>query len=165
MPEEISNDGGPEFVSNEAKEFYIRWGVAHRLSSAYFPQSNGRAEVAVKHTNRLLEENVGINGNLNTDKVVCALLQQRNTPDKDCQLSPAQIKFGRPLRDSMPQIDKAIPIFESSQLHNQWHQAWSAKEEAIRSRLVCSCENLEKGSRELPPLREGVSVFILCDPK
>ena len=150
VPEEISSDGGPEFVSNEAKEFYIRWGVDHRLSSAYFPQSNGRAEVAVKLTKRLLEENVGINGNLNTDKVVCALLQQRNTPDKDCQLSPAQIIFGRPLRDSMPQLDKAIPIFESSQLHNQWHQAWSAKEEAIRSRLVRSCENLEKGSRELP---------------
>ena len=76
VPEEISSDGGPKFVSNEAKEFYIRWGVDHRLSSAYFPQSNGRAEVAVKLTKRLLEENVGINGNLNTDKGVYALLQQ-----------------------------------------------------------------------------------------
>ena len=160
VPEEISSDGGPEFVSAEAKEFYDRWGVTHRLSSAYFPQSNGRAEVAVKLTKRLLEDNVGVNGTLDTDKVVRALLQQRNTPDKDCNLSPAQIIFGRPLRDSMPQLDKSIPIFESAQLHNQWHQAWSAKEEAIRSRLVRSCEGLENGSRELPPLREGDSVFI-----
>jgi len=160
VPEEISSDGGPEFVSAEAEDFYQRWGVSHRLSSAYFPQSNGRAEVAVKLTKRLLEDNVGVDGTLNTDKVVRALLQQRNTPDKDCQLSPAQVIFGRSLRDAMPQLDKSIPIFESDRLHNQWHEAWSAKEEAIRSRLVRSCEDLEDGSKELPPLREGDSVVI-----
>jgi hypothetical protein len=43
VPEEISSDGGPEFVSGEAEDFYHRWGIKHRLSSAYFPQSNGRA--------------------------------------------------------------------------------------------------------------------------
>ena len=160
VPEEISSDGGPEFVSAEAEDFYQRWGVSHRLSSAYFPQSNGRAEVAVKLTKRLLEDNVGVDGTLNTDKVVWALLQQRNTPDKDCQLSSAQVIFGRSLRDAMPQLDKSIPIFESDRLHNQWHEAWSAKEEAIRSRLVRSCEDLEDGSKELPPLREGDSVVI-----
>ena len=58
----ISSDGGPEFVSAEIRDFYKRWGVYHRLSSAYFPQSNGRAEVAVKLTKRLLEDNVGVNG-------------------------------------------------------------------------------------------------------
>jgi len=160
VPEELSSDGGPEFVSAEATDFYCRWGVTHRISSAYFPQSNGRAEVAVKLTKRLLEDNVDANGNLNTDKVVRALLQQRNTPDRDCQLSPAQIIFGRTLRDTMPQLDKSVPIFESDRLHNQWHQAWSAKEQAIRSRLIRSCEDLEEGSRELPVLREGDSVLI-----
>ena len=80
VPEEISSDGGPEFTAQESKDFYRRWGIHHRLSSAYFPQSNGRAELAVKATKRLLEDNVGPNGELNSDKVVCALLQQRNTP-------------------------------------------------------------------------------------
>ena len=160
VPEEISSDGGPEFTARESKDFYRRWGIRHRLSSAYFPQSNGRAELAVKSTKRLLEDNVGPNGELNTDKVLCALLQQRNTPDRDCLLSPADILFGRQLRDGLPQLDKSKMIHKNAQLHEQWHQGWAAKESAIRSRLVRSCERLEANSRELEPLREGDSVFV-----
>ena len=49
-PEEISRDRGPEFTSKEAADLYVRWGIKHSLYSAYFPQSNGRAEVAVRIT-------------------------------------------------------------------------------------------------------------------
>ena len=160
VPEQISSDGGPEFTSKETTDFYARWGIKHRLSSAHFPQSNGRAEVAVKITKRMLDDNMADDGSLNTDKVVRALLQQRNTPDRDCKLSPAEVLFGRCLRDAMPQLDKSVAIFESDQIQSQWHQAWAAKEEAIRMRLVRSCEQLELGSRELPSLREGDHVFI-----
>jgi len=160
VPEEISSDGGPEFTAQESKDFYHRWGIRHRLSSAYFPQSNGRAELAVKATKRLLEDNIGPNGELDTDRVVCALLQQRNTPDRDCSLSPAQILFGRRLRDGLPQLNKSDMIFDNDQIHSQWHESWSAKEAAIRSRLVRNCEKLEANSKELEPLREGDTVFI-----
>jgi len=159
-PEELSSDGGPEFTSKETEDFYTRWGIRHRLSSAYFPQSNGRAEVAVRITKRLLAENVDANGSLNTDNMVRALLQQRNTPDRDCNLSPAEVLFGKTLRDTMPQMSKSVQIFENNQIHSQWHQAWAAKEDAIRARLVRSCEKLEMGSKELPPLREGDQVMI-----
>ena len=37
VPEEISSDGGPEFIADETKDFFSRWGVKHRLSSSYFP--------------------------------------------------------------------------------------------------------------------------------
>ena len=104
-------------------------------------------------TKHLLEDNMADNGSLNTDKMVWALLQQRNTPDRDCRLSPAEVLFGRGLRDAMPQLSRSVPIFKSDRLHNQWHQAWAAKEQAIRSRLVRSCEQLEAGSRELLTLR------------
>jgi hypothetical protein len=160
VPEELSSDGGPEFTARETEDFLLRWGTKHRLSSAYFPQSNGRAEVAVKATKRLLDENIGRDGNINTDQVVRALLQQRNTPDRDCSLSPAEVLFGHLLRDSMPQLDKSKMVFENPQIHDQWHNAWSNKEEAIRSRLVRTCEKLNQGSKELAPLREGDTVFI-----
>ena len=62
VPDEISSDGGPEFTSQESIDFYNRWGIRHRLSSAYFPQSNGRAEVAVKMTKRVIEDNVSRDG-------------------------------------------------------------------------------------------------------
>ena len=68
--------------------------------------------------------------------------------------------FGRVLPDAMPQLAKEVPIFGSDMIHKQWHKAWEAKEEAIKSRLVRSCEQLEPGSSELPPLREGDQVFV-----
>ena len=43
VPEEISSDGGPEFSPAATADFLTRWEVRHRMSSAYFPQSNGRA--------------------------------------------------------------------------------------------------------------------------
>lgn len=160
VPDNLSSDGGPEFSAIETKDLLERWGVNHTLSSAYFPQSNGRAEVAVRITKRLLEDNLDSDGSINNDNIVRALLQLRNTPDRDCNMSPAEVLFGRPLKDAMPQLDKSVSIFESSQMHPTWHEAWTAKEKAIRARMVKTCERLEKSSKELMPLREGDSVFI-----
>ena len=98
VPETLSTDGGPEFVASSTENFLQKWGVQHRISSAYFPQSNGQAEVAVKKVKRFLLSCIGPSGSLKTDRFLCGMLQLRNTPDPDCKLSPAQIVFGRPLR-------------------------------------------------------------------
>ena len=57
VPEEISSDGGPESVATMTGNFFKSWNIHHRLSSAYFPKSNGRAEVAVNKCKRLLMNN------------------------------------------------------------------------------------------------------------
>ncbi|XP_057292380.1 uncharacterized protein K02A2.6-like [Hydractinia symbiolongicarpus] len=57
IPEENSSDGGPPYESNEFNAFLNNWGIRHRLSSAYLPESNGRAEVAVKTMKRNLTSN------------------------------------------------------------------------------------------------------------
>ena len=79
-PKDLSSDGGPEFSAARTSEFLKRWGVTHTLSSAYFPQSNGRAEMAVRITKRLLEDHVGPDGSIYSDSLVVAPLQLRNTP-------------------------------------------------------------------------------------
>ena len=66
VPEEISLDGGPNLASNEVKSWLKKWGVSIRLSSAYYPQSNGRAEVAVKSIKRLINGNIENKGSINT---------------------------------------------------------------------------------------------------
>ena len=81
VPAELSSDGGPEFVAGSTKTFLRTWGVKHRISSAYFPQSNGRAEVAVKTAKRLLMSNIGPLGDLDDDRFLRAMLELRNTPD------------------------------------------------------------------------------------
>ena len=75
VPEEISSDGGPEFSSAATADFLTRWEVSHRMSSAYFPQSNGRAEVAVTKAKRMVMDTVDPTGSLNSNGLLRALLQ------------------------------------------------------------------------------------------
>ena len=160
VPIELSSDGGSEFIAAESKTFYERWGVKHRLSSAYLPSSNGRAELAVKSTKRLLMDNISPNGDLDNDKMVRALLIQRNTPDSGCKLSPAQILFGRPLRDSLPTLSKNVMVFNNPQISDKWRDAWQMKEDALKTRYVKTLENLQEHTRNLPPLAVGDRVMI-----
>ena len=83
VPEILSSDGGPEFTATATKDFLDRWGVKHRLSSAYHPQSNGRAEVAVKKVKRLLKSCIDPKGGINNDHFLRGMLQLRNTPDPE----------------------------------------------------------------------------------
>ena len=74
VPEELSTDGGPPFNGYEYKQFLTRWDIQPRLSSAYYPQSNGRAELAVKVAKKIILGNSGANGDINNELVARALL-------------------------------------------------------------------------------------------
>ena len=101
-PDELTSDGGPQFTSGETETFLRNWKVKHRISSAYFPHANLRAEQGVKTVKRILRGNLGERGSLDCDEVARALLNYRNTPDRDLGRSPAQIIFGRSVKDTMP---------------------------------------------------------------
>ena len=81
VPEEIASDGGPQFKSSEFKNFLKSWGIRHRLSSAEYPQSNGRAELAVKTAKHIILNNT-VCGSLVTDKAARAILQYRIRPSR-----------------------------------------------------------------------------------
>ena len=158
VPTELTSDGGPAFTAKSTEEFLHRWGVRHRLSSSYLPSSNGRAELAVKATKRLLMNNIDGNGDLDND--LRALLMKRNTPDPGCKLSPAEVLFGHPLRDSLPYIRKDVDMFDNTQITDRWRHAWSLKEEALKARYIKSMERLNEHSRCVPPLKVGDNVFV-----
>ena len=99
--EELSTDSGSQFISHELREFLSKWEVRHRISSEYNPHSNLRAETAVKTAKRSLMTCTKSNGTPDWDMVARALLQHRNTPIKDLGFSPAQLMFGRPIKDMM----------------------------------------------------------------
>ena len=159
VPVELASDGGPEFVASKTKEFFNTWGIDHRLSSAYHPQSNGRAEVAVKTAKRLLRNNTGPSGTLNTDEFLLAMLQLRNTPDPDCKLSPAQILFGRPLRDAFAFASR-LEKYSNPNYRPLWRDAWEAKEDALRHRYHRTAEAINEFSRSLPKLQVGDQCYV-----
>ena len=160
VPTELSSDQGREFIADDTQDFFLRWGIKHRDSAAYHPQSNGRAELAVKATKRLLENNIGEDGKLDTDKFLRAILTKRNTPDPITKMSPAQIIFGRNLRDALPRINKQINIFNNTNLNTAWTDAWRQKEEALRTRYQGCQQRLAEHSRDLPPLSPGNRVAV-----
>ena len=135
------------------------WGVPHQVSSAHFPQSNGRAEVAVKSAKHLLMSNTGPTGSLDHDHFLCAMLQLRNTPDPDCNISLAQIIFSHPLRDTLSFVNQ-LEKFSNPNVRPLWDQAWAAKEEPLRSRISRTTESLKEHSRPLQPLVLGERVFL-----
>ena len=159
VPEEMSSDGGPEFTARETEDFLTRWGIKHRLSSAYHPRSNGRAEVAVKSMKRLLSDNVTGSGELNTDVFTRAILQFRNTPDPENGISPAEVIFGRPLRDALP-FNPCSQVFNNTRIRPMWRDLWSKREETLRTRFARQTETLHQKTRNLSPLREGMYLLI-----
>ncbi|XP_014662792.1 PREDICTED: uncharacterized protein K02A2.6-like [Priapulus caudatus] len=156
LPEELSTDGGPEFAASTTGDFLRRWGIKHRISSAYHPQSNGRAEITAKATKRLLKPDTDSAGLLDSDRFLRAIWQLRNTPDPDCGKSPAEIVFGRPLRDTLSFAKRLQKLGDTvhltSEVHPSWREAWAAKETALRDRFVSQSDALNARSRNLPPL-------------
>ena len=154
VPEELSTDGGPPFKGYEYKEFLIRWDIQPRLSSAYYPQSNGRAELAVKVAKRIILGNSEPNGDINNELVARALLQHRNTPLQGIDLSPAQILYGRNLKDCLPSQQDALCVRED------WRIAADEREKALRNRHIKAIESYNEHSKELPELEEGDYVAV-----
>ena len=154
IPEELASDGGPEFTAFLMRAFLQNWGIHHRLSSVAFAHSNCRAELGVKSMKRLLSGNTGPGGSLNNDAFRRALLQYRNTPDRETKLSPAMCLFGRHLRDFVPMHpDKYLP-------HKAWQDTLDSREYALRKRHMTAHERLSEHTRRLPPLKVGNHVRI-----
>lgn len=153
-PEELSTDGGPPFTSSTFQEFLKTWCVRYRLSSVAYPQSNGRAELAVKTAKRIVKGNTGPHGSLDNDSVARAILQYRITPIQSIGLSPAQLLLHRQLRDSIP----SQPILYKP--HPEWVSAAQHREEMLYHRNAKIVERYNKYTHNLPPLQAGDTVAI-----
>ena len=159
VPVELSSDGGTEFTSAETAAFLKKWGVRHRISSAYFAQSNGRAEAAVKSAKRFLRDNTGPQGSLDMDAYLMALMAHRNTPDPIAKLSPAEILYGRPLRDAL-QFMSRLDKFSDPGIRPTWRESWDLKEKANRLRFFCQRQSTNSSARQQKPLECGQRVFV-----
>ena len=153
-PEELGSDGGPPFDSYDYDTFLSNWGIRKRLSSAYNPQSNGRAELAVKSAKRILSDNVDNSGRLDHDKVARVLLIHRNTPVADLNMSPAVMLYGRPIRDHLP------ALLTSHSIRPEWSDIRNLREAAFAKRHMRNENFYNHGTKQLAPLRVGDSVQV-----
>ena len=154
IPEELATDGGLTYMAYDTQKFLKDYGVKHRLSSVAFAQSNKRAELGVKSMKRLIRENTNRDGSLTNDKFLKALMTYRNTPDRDTHLSPAQVIFGRNLRDFLPSPQTRYKP------QPEWIMLREDREKALAKRAVSNMEKLDRNCRVLPKLAVGDSVLV-----
>lgn len=150
IPERIYSDGGPQFKEKTFyEEFCKRNDIINIPSSPYHPQSNGIAENGVKQMKKLIH--CTYEPKLRTvdpEKWMKAHLLYHNTPRQPSGISPAQLLFGRDMRDGLPAArDNLVPRLRVE----------------VERRLQKVREKQNRGlewRRELPILEPGQPVFI-----
>ena len=151
---EIASDGGSQYTSKTFKDFCKRYEIHHRISSVAFPHRNSEADGCVKLIKRIVRDNLGQDGNLDTDSLLAALLNFRNTPDRDTGLSPSQIIFGRRLNDYLPIKPGRL------QLHPEWRLTMEQRELALAKRHSRGGSELTEHTRTQEPLQIGQHVLV-----
>ena len=154
IPEEIATDGGSTYLAYETQQFLANYGVKHKVSSVAYPHSNQRAELAVKSMKRLCRENTSRDGGLDNDKFLRAVMSYRNTPDRDTGRSPAQVIFGRNLKDFLP-----APL-SRYQPQPQWILLRDDREKALRKRALQNTEKLCVGTKLLNAMQVHDTVQV-----
>nr|GEW80329.1 reverse transcriptase domain-containing protein [Tanacetum cinerariifolium] len=78
-PKAIISDRGTHFCNDQFLRVMSKYGVTHRLSTTYHPQTSGRVKVTNRGLKRILERMVGENHALWSDKLEDALWAFRTT--------------------------------------------------------------------------------------
>ncbi|XP_041362042.1 uncharacterized protein K02A2.6-like [Gigantopelta aegis] len=144
IPEEMFTDNGPPFNSKEFSEFAKEYGCMHVTSSPRYPQSNGKAESAVKIAQSIIKKA----HRANTDPYI-GLLDYYNTPTELVTTSPAQRMFSRRTRTLLP---TARRLLTPEVVKDVKEQLYYRKEKQVK---YCN-----RSTKELESLKPGDIVRI-----
>ncbi|GJW03884.1 reverse transcriptase domain-containing protein [Tanacetum coccineum] len=73
VPKALISDRGTHFCNSQLEKALQKYGVTHKLSMAYHPQTNGQTEVTNKAIKHILERSVGYNPKDWSEKLNAAL--------------------------------------------------------------------------------------------
>ena len=144
IPDVLFTDNGPQFSSHRFCQFASDWFFLHMTSSPGYPQSNGKAENAVRTVKGLWRKALADG----QDKWL-ALLAWGNSPTEGFSSSPAQRFLSRRTRTLLPTAD---PLLQPS--ISPLPRDAAAKAKATQARYY------NRQARDLAPLLAGDSVRI-----
>lgn len=103
LPLSMQADGGPQFISNEFKQFCITNNIHLNNTIPYWPQQNGEVERQNRSILKRLQISQAEKRNWIED-LQDYLLMYRSTPHSTTLRSPAELMFNRNIRDKLPSI-------------------------------------------------------------
>ncbi|GJR13448.1 reverse transcriptase domain-containing protein [Tanacetum coccineum] len=107
-PRAIISDRGTHFCNDKFDRVMSKYGVTHRLSTPYHPQTSGQVEVTNRGLKRILERTVGENRASWSDKLDDALWAFR-TAYHDCQL----ISYHSKIKNRIFNVGDQVLLFNS----------------------------------------------------
>nr|GEU75021.1 reverse transcriptase domain-containing protein [Tanacetum cinerariifolium] len=94
-PKAIISDRGTHFCNDQFSKVMSKYGVTHRLSTAYHPQMSGQVEVTNHGLKRILKRTVGKNRALWSDKLEDALWAFRTAFKTPIGCTPYRLVYGK----------------------------------------------------------------------
>ena len=149
IPESVVSDNGPQYSSEEYKQFANDYNFIHNTISPRYPQSGGLHEKTVQTVKNLLEKCKVAN-----QDPYLALLDYRNTPIDG--VTPAQALMSRRLRSPLPISERKLnpkPVNRTT-----FHAARQQQQQQQR-------KHYDRTAKSLPPLEKGDAVRFKKDPQ
>ena len=147
--EELISDNGPQFRSQEFKDFSSTYGFRHTTSSPGYPKSNGMSERAVQTAKSIIKKAKEDN----TDPYL-GLLNYRNTPRDAIVGSPAQRLLGRRTRTQLPVSENLLEFKPLNPVQVQ---------ERLEQHRKQKKKFYDRNARPLEVLKEGDVVRMKTD--
>ncbi|GJT89038.1 reverse transcriptase domain-containing protein [Tanacetum coccineum] len=94
-PRAIISDRGTHFCNDQFTKVMLKYGVTHRLSTAYHPQTSGQVEVSNRGLKRILERSIGENRTSWSDKLDDALWAFRTAYKTPIGCTPYKLVYGK----------------------------------------------------------------------
>ncbi|GKD60262.1 reverse transcriptase domain-containing protein [Tanacetum coccineum] len=94
-PRAIISDRGTHFCNDQFSKVMLKYGVTHRLSTAYHPQTSGQVEVSNRGLKRILERSIGENRTSWSDKLDDALWAFRTAYKTPIGCTPYKLVYGK----------------------------------------------------------------------
>ncbi|GKC48273.1 reverse transcriptase domain-containing protein [Tanacetum coccineum] len=95
-PRAIISDRGTHFCNDKFAKVMSKYGVTHRLSTAYHPQTSGQVEVSNRGLKRILERTVRENRASWSDRLDDALWAFRTAYKTPIGCTPYKLVYGKP---------------------------------------------------------------------
>ncbi|GJU17346.1 reverse transcriptase domain-containing protein [Tanacetum coccineum] len=94
-PRAIISDRGTYFCNDQFAKVMLKYGVTHRLSTAYHPQTSGQVEVSNRGLKRILERTMGENRASWSDKLDDALWAFCTAYKTPIRCTPYKLVYGK----------------------------------------------------------------------
>nr|GEW24994.1 reverse transcriptase domain-containing protein [Tanacetum cinerariifolium] len=94
-PRAIISDRGTHFCNDQFAKIMLKYGVTHRLSKAYHPQTSGEVEVSNRGLKRILERTIGESRASWSNKLDDALWAFRTTYKIPIGCTPYKLVYGK----------------------------------------------------------------------